>query len=394
MTIYLVNPSEKRILDNAGDRVPIGLLSTAATLRKQGNDPVIYDLNHQKESDLMQSIEADDNPIVGISVYTSPIYLEAVNLAKRIGSKARLIAGGYHATAQPTSLLPFFDAVVTGEAETAFQYATELDGVITGRPPNLAEIPPPAYDLVDMENYNMQMDGLRTGTIISSRGCPFHCAFCGKMESQVRFEPIKKVLDEAKKLKGYGFEAIYFLDDVFTLKEERMKSILTKLDMPYRITTRANLLDKTKMDILKDTGAEWVSLGIESGNDRILRNSGKGMTTKQNYDAVMELNDRGIKTKGFFIIGLPGETRETALETIEFSQVLKKGGLTKADFYYLVPFPGTPIWKNPSDFGIEIIDRDYTKYLQAGKKARCVINTEKLKAKEIEELVTIANKKW
>ena len=91
---------------------------------------------------------------------------------------------------------------------------------------------------------------------------------------------------------------------------------------------------------------------------------------------------------------MPGETFKTAKQTIKFARNLKEIGLTSADFYYLTPFPGTPIWDNPEKFGIEIISRDYSNYLQAGKKAKCYVNTQKLKSKDIEKLVTEAKHIW
>jgi radical SAM superfamily enzyme YgiQ (UPF0313 family) len=118
------------------------------------------------------------------------------------------------------------------------------------------------------------------------------------------------------------------------------------------------------------------------------------MTTKQNYDAVKIAGDYGINVKGFFVIGLPGETERTAQDTIDFSLRLKKQGLKRADFYFLTPFPGTPIWNNPGAFGIQIPDRDFTKYLEAGKGARCYVNTRELSASRIEELVMGAKFEW
>lgn len=221
-----------------------------------------------------------------------------------------------------------------------------------------------------------------------------NCSFCGNISKKTRFEPIKKVRNQITDLYRLGFNSIYFLDDIFTLKKDRMKEILKGINMPFRVTTRADLIDEEKLNILKNNGCEIISLGIESGNDEILKKNRKGMTTYQNYEAVRLAGERGINSKGFFIIGLPGETEQTALDTIEFSLRLKEVGLKYADFYFLSPFPGTPIYKNPESFDIEIIEKDYTKYLQAGKTAHCYINTKELKASRIEELVKEAKEIW
>lgn len=396
MGIHLVNPSERAILDNAGDRIPIGLLSIAGNLREKGFDVDVYDLNHTKETKLFEAVNKDRNAVIGISVYTSPGYKEAVRLAKQLKGKGRLIAGGHHATAIPESLTEHFDAVIKGEGENSFPMAMSLDGVIKGVLPELSELPIPALDLLDMKNYGVEQSG-RTATLITSRGCPYSCAFCGKMEKKVRYEPIQKVRTQMSQLKNLGFDSLYFLDDVFTLERKRMQQITDWakiIDMPFRVTTRANLIDERKLDILKKNGCEWLSMGIESGNNKVLENSNKGLTTQQNANAVKWAGERGIKVKGFFIIGLPGETEFTANQTKYFARKLRKKGLTKADFYYLTPFPGTPIWNNPEKFGIEITNFDYTKYLAAGKGAKCYVNTKGLKAERIEELVEEAREEW
>lgn len=396
--IYLINPNESRILENAGDRLPIGLLSIASTLRTRGHKVKVFDMNHDSQLRLIYEFMRDKPEAVGISVYTSPILPEAISLASKL-TGTRLIAGGYHATAMPKSLIPHFDAVVMGEGEEVFEQAVRENGIIDGRrvQPRLEEIPNPSYDLVDLDRYGMNQSGKRTATLITSRGCPFHCVFCGKLDDKVRYEPVAKVLSQANQLVGNGFQALYFLDDVFTLNSERMESILRNIqfpDVPYRVTTRANLVTEGRLDTLAETGCDWISLGIESGNDTILERSRKGTTTKQNLAAVQQASKRGINVKGFFIVGLPGETEKSAKQTVDFARFLRGEGLTKADFYYLTPFPGTPIWDNPDEFGITINNYDYTKYLEAGKNARCFVNTEGLKAERIEEIVAGAKKEW
>jgi radical SAM superfamily enzyme YgiQ (UPF0313 family) len=389
--IYLINPSEKAILPRAGDRPPLGLMYIQAN----NKNTKIYDLNHDKEQDLFRDINVNKPKAVGISVYTSPIFKEAVNLSKAIrllDKDIKLIAGGYHASVMPDSLLPYFDTVVIGEGEEVFDRALNNNGIISNGLIDLNNVKSPKG--VNLINYGINQSGKKTGTIITSRGCPFDCSFCGKIYSKIRYEPIENVLNQIEDYKKANFEAIYFLDDVFTLNEDRMKSIVEQVKMPFRVTTRSDLINESKLEILARNGCEWLSMGIESGNNEILKKSNKRMTKEQNERAIILANKYGIKTKGFFIIGLPGETKETARQTIDFSLKLKNGGLTNADFYYLVPFPGTDIWRCPSRFGIEIIDRNYNNYLQTGNGAKCVINTKHLKSWEIENLIGEAKREW
>jgi len=387
--IHLINPNESRILENAGDRVPIGLRSIAA------NTPgaKVYDLNHMTWDEYTADFEKDNPLAVGVSVYTSPIVPEALDIAKKLRGRTRLIAGGYHATAMPETLLPYFDSVVVGEGETSMADAVEFDGVIAGRSHDLGDLLSPGFR--GMSDYQMQQSGKRTGTLITSRGCPYSCSFCGKLEDKVRKEPNHKVLGQMSELRAEGFEALYFLDDVFTLDIERMRRIVHNVGLPYRVTTRANLINPEKITLLKNTGCDWISLGIESGDDNILNYARKGMTTEDNLVAVNLAGEVGINVKGFFIIGLPGETEKTARKTINFAHTLKDYGLTSADFYALCAFPGTPVWRNPDKFGIKITDFDYTKYLQAGVDVPGVFcETEELGADRIRELLIEAKELW
>jgi len=393
--IVLVNPSEQGILENAGDRMPLGLLSVATNMVELGNTVDVFDLNHTPEADLYDHIKRDKPDAVGISVYTSPIANRAIEIANKISSNSlRKIAGGYHATAMPHTLEPYFDSIVVGEGENGMQDALSLDGIVTGTTPDLNRMSSPIFNFLDVNNYNLQQSNKRTATLITSRGCPNACAFCGKMDRNVRYEPVRKVRSQMEELKDLGFEAFYFVDDVFTKDIGRVEQILKGNTTPFRATTRADMTSDKAYQVLARGGCDWLSFGIESGDDSILRRSRKGMTTKDNLNAIRSAHDAGINTKGFFILGLPGETKETARKTIDFSHKLRDNGLTSADFYFLTPFPGTPIWDNPEQFGITILDRDYTKYLQAGKKARCVIKTRDLGKTRLESLVKEAQESW
>jgi len=392
--IYLINPNEKRILENAGDRHPIGLLEIASTLKDKNHEVQIWDMNHEKPQDLYDSIKQDNPTHIGISVYTSPIVPESIDLAQDIRkiSNAKLIAGGYHASALPKTLFPTFDSVVVGHGEHKFETAMRNDGIIHEETP-YNEVPLD-FSLLDMDKYNMQQDGKRVGTILTSRGCPFECAFCFNMDRVVKYSSPDKVKKNIQDLDDLNFERLYFLDDVFTLNPTRMKNVINKVGLPFRATTRADLVDYEKLEALAIAGCDTISLGIESGNDEILKRANKKTTVKQNENAIKLAGINGIDVKGFFIIGLPGETERTARDTIDFANRMRNYGLKSADLYFLTPFPGTPIWKNPEKFGITIRDRDYTKYLEAGKSSRCVIDTEHLKAERIEELVKEAKSEW
>lgn len=392
--IYLVNPNEKEILDNAGDRIPLGLLSIATQAKRRGKDVKVFDLNHTSEEEFLDSFERDNPKSVGISVYTSPIYAEAIRLARLLKGRTKLIAGGYHATTMPESLLPYFETVVKGEGENTILTAIDQKGIIEKDPPELDKLLPLDFSMIDLSKYGLNQEGKRTSTLITSRGCPYLCSFCGNMNRKVRFSKLENVLTEIKTLEANGFESLYFVDDLFTFNRRRMDDIIRKVSVSFRATTRANFLNEQVAENLGRYGCELLSIGIESGSDEILDRVNKREKTKDITKAVELAKKNNIKVKGFFIIGLPGETEKTARQTIDFAEQLRDKGLSYADFYYLVPFPGTPIWEYSEYFGIRIKDRNFTKYLQAGKKARCVIETRELSSERIEELVKEAQDRW
>lgn len=396
----LINPSSKRILTNYGDRPPLGLLYLGAVMKKKGHHIRIRDMDHYSKESLIKEI--DDNPpdYAGVSVYTSPLFQEGVDLANLLRGKCKTIAGGYHATALPETLNEFFDTIVVGEGEIALPQIVENDikGIVVGEKMDINQIPHPARELVDMNLYDFKQDDKPATTMVSSRGCPMDCVFCGNINKKMRFRDDDTVIEEIRSLKKMGFHDLYFFDDVFTVNKKRTMQLIDKMGhekINYRVTTRAKSLDDELVKKLKDSGCSWVSLGIESGSDTVLKSINKYMTTHDNLKAVDLLRRHDIKVKGFFIFGLPHETEADAMKTIEFAKKLKQNGLTNADFYIMTPFPGTKLWKSPEQHGIEITDRDFTKYLEAGKVApQAFHRTKFMTEKQIESVRNLAEKEW
>lgn len=401
--ILLMYPNESRILEHFGDRAPLNLLYIGGYLRKQGHEVKVWDGNHQSEAELLKICDIFNPDYVGISCYTSPIVKESISLGRLIKSydpRVQTIAGGYHVNIFPKELLNHFDYVCLGEGENVMTELRDKKERILApeKVENIDDIPIPARDLVNMEWYNLQQNGKRVATLVSSRGCYFGCVFCGNLNRRVRFHSSERVEEEVKGLiDKYGFKSFYFLDDLFTFNKERVLDItnrLKPLNIKYRIMTRADQLDKDVVKALADSGCEIINLGIESGNDEILRKINKRMTVKQNEDAVKLCKENGIDVKGFFMIGLPGETEETANQTIRFAKKLKKEGVTFADFYLMVPFPGTEIWENPEKHKIEIVDRNFEEYLQVGGIKKAKIRTESLSEERLEYLVEKAREEF
>jgi radical SAM superfamily enzyme YgiQ (UPF0313 family) len=178
---------------------------------------------------------------------------------------------------------------------------------------NLDDIPLPARDLVDMKDYNLMQNNKRTATLITSRGCEGNCVYCSRKAMGNKFRPhsAERILLEILYLKGFGYESFYFLDDNFAFDRKRVIDIAdmiveNKLNISFRITSRADCLDYEVLYRLKKAGLEVVSLGIEHADNEILKKAGKQMTIEDNERIVKYCKDLNIKVKGFFIINLPG----------------------------------------------------------------------------------------
>jgi len=190
----------------------------------------------------------------------------------------------------------------------------------------------------------------------------------------------------------YNIRAFYFVDDIFSFNKDRVYAIcrLMKERLPpikWRATTRVDLVNYDLLKEMKSAGCDVLSFGLESGNEQILKNIRKGASLERTRQTVEWCHELGIKVKGFFIIGLPGETRETAEQTIEFARSLK---VEYCDFYPLTPFPATPIWENPQNFGMEVVkpqDSSWENYYQVGKGGanEILIKHNNLSAEEIVE---------
>lgn len=210
---------------------------------------------------------------------------------------------------------------------------------------------------------------------------------------------LETIAEELGEIKNQGFDAVYFLDDVFTVDRPRARNVARLTNhagLKFRATTRANYLDEDTVAEFAENGCEMISMGIESGDDYILQQIGKNQRKSDIYKAQLLCGKYGIPTKGFFIIGLPGEDQITAAETIKFSEELRSLGMESADFYALTPFPGTPIWNNPEKYGITIEDKDYSRYLQAttDNGAYVTCRTKDLNREQIAYFLSEAKQRW
>lgn len=225
--------------------------------------------------------------------------------------------------------------------------------------------------------------------MITSRGCPLDCSFCtihsiwGK---KVRFRSPKNVANEIEFLvREYGVEEIHFEDDNISIDPARMKEICEeiirrKLDITWTAPNGmyAHTLNRDLLKIMKESGCYRVSIGIENGNQDFLKSVlNKALNLEKVKSVVRDLKILKIESTGFFILGVPGETRSTMKETVEFAKSLD---LDDVIFSIYSPYPGTKLYKLSMSRGYIPADIEYARF----KNKYCTLNTEFLSAKEVE----------
>jgi len=339
---------------------PLGIMAVGTGLKAQGHKVLI----------------TDDIP-TGFNYYgvgpSTPEYPNAkriLQIIKQDNPRAKVIIGGPHATLKTDECLKDgFDRVVRGDGETA----NILVGgpVVVGVERPLDDYPIIDRSLVDIKSYRYFLKDELTTTVVTSRGCPYKCAFCCKNYVSVRLRSADSVIAEIRNLHDdFGYTALMFFDDIFILDRQRVEAIcrvLKELGIIWRCFVRADLVVKHGRSLLQtmaDAGCVEVGMGIESGSDKILSIINKGETVKTIKAAIKMLHEENIRVKGFFIIGLPGETRDTLDETQRFVEEMY---LDDKDFTIFQPYAGTPIWNHRESFDIQWDNLTYDNMFYKGK---------------------------
>lgn len=364
MKVTLVSPPSPFLIDQKAFP-PLGILYVAAYLREQGLEVEVLDLAN-KEDCLDEALANHDLEVCGISATTPqyPYALKVKDVVKRRNPKSIVFVGGAHASSLPQKCLnDGFDAVVAGEGEMAaldIAKRRPIDQVVRfGYIKDIDAIPYPARDLIDIRDYGYDINGRKATTIITSRGCPYTCAFCSKdvWQRGVRYHGVNYTIDEIRQITGqYGFKHFLFLDDTLTLNKRRLVrlcDLLEGLDIRWRCYARSDTTSRDMLVRMKEAGCVEVGVGIESGSQKILDVVGKKMTVEQNTNFVQNCKEIGLSVNAFLMIGLPGETYETVMETRTW---FEKARPDRFGFNIFAPYVGTPIYNHLSEYDIKIYD--------------------------------------
>ncbi len=219
-------------------------------------------------------------------------------------------------------------------------------------------------------SHEVMIDGrtrvIREATLFATDGCPFDCTFCSSpvmvgrnvkgMTPYARPEMPRIIDDMTHCIDDLGADAIHFLDDMAFVTPEHMHDLHKGMKdkglmdrVIWRGLTRApviNRFDDSTMQYMKESGAWKIALGVESGDPDILKQIRKKVTPDQVIGAVQKLTRFGIQSKGFFIMGFPGETERQMEATHQHMMLLRSLGMTQASVFQFKPYPGTEAYKD------------------------------------------------
>lgn len=352
--------------------MPLGIAYIASVLESEGHTVRImdYEVEPFEEGQFKAMLLEFCPDIAGIS-FRSSSYLSAKTVCaaiKEASPRVKIVLGGHHATAFPQATLADMNAdfVVRGEGEfvtagllKAIEEGSVLEGirgltfrsktgVVDNQPSDeiedLDDLPFPAWHLLKMDRYV-------TGSILTSRGCPFSCIYCDKAVStrKVRFRSSANIHREIASFEEkYGKGRIYFIDDYFLLNKKRLLEFFKlliedkNLNFQWYCQARVDGIDGQILAEAKKSGCHMIIYGIETGDPAELEYINKKATLDEAKRAITLTRQAGIKSRANFMIGFPISTRKTVSNSIRFA------GELNADlyrFFIVSPLPNTVLWE-------------------------------------------------
>jgi radical SAM superfamily enzyme YgiQ (UPF0313 family) len=364
MKILLVQPFKDTALGHVSFP-PVGLGYLASAARRAGFHEVrIYDClkDAQDYRDFMQEVKSYNPDLVGINLFSiaSQCVKQMIEDIKWL-TGSMVVLGGPHVSSLPERVFndfPGIDYAIRGEGERPFQEL--IQGKMTNRinEPYFSDNPDeyytPAWDLIDPQSYFKYPNILpKSAPVFFSRGCPYSCTFCAaKITSgqRVRWRNWDNIWEELCMLRGkHRVRNFVIEDEGFGTSKEKIMEFCQRFGKigfgKFAMGTgmRLNIIDQELLSAMKKANFHRViSVGIESGSQRILDFIRKGTDLKLIRDKVSLMDEMGFYPSGNFILGFPTETREEIRETIDLAFKLP---LREVSFTALQPLPGTELTK-------------------------------------------------
>jgi anaerobic magnesium-protoporphyrin IX monomethyl ester cyclase len=287
--------------------------------------------------------------------------------------------------------------VVTNIAGLAWRHQGEIV-INTDRPfiPNLDDLPIPRHELLPLDKQRMPMIKGPFTFIVTSRGCPAGCKFCIKhvsYQTSVRVRSPELILEELQVLAKLGIHYVHMYADLFTVNREQVVELCrliieSGLKVSWTCNSRVDYVDEEMLNLMGRAGCWYISWGIESADEKILKAAHKGYRKEQALRALKWAHAAGINNWGYFIIGLPGETEETIQRTIAYAKELP---LDIALFHIAAPYPGTPFFFEVAENGWF---RPGTKWEEVDMDQSTVLDYPGLPAERLEYWQRRATREW
>jgi anaerobic magnesium-protoporphyrin IX monomethyl ester cyclase len=378
MKVTLVNPPYPPGVHSHPPFIPLGLAYLGAVAEKAGFKVTVIDCQAEQLTyeGFRERISKTPSDLIGVTA-TTLLYKSAmklVTIAKQVQPNAVTVLGGSHGTFWDENALkeyPSLDIVVRREGELTFvELLQKLESQLSlsdvlgityrngdkivrneDRPflEDLDSLPFPAHQLLPLEN--LKHNGQILFPLVSSRGCVYWCDFCSTVRMfgrGYRMRSAKNVVDEMQFVHDkYGVDQVTFYDDAFSVDRNRVLQICKelhdrRLDLKWDCGTRVDMVDRELMQTMKNAGCIAVWLGVESGSELILGKMNKSIKLNQTRRAYKTAHDVGLMRIANVVLGFPGETEQTAKETINF---VKELGPDDVGFYVATPYPGTPMYE-------------------------------------------------
>lgn len=369
----------------AGVWPPPGLMSIAATLRESGHDVTILDGTLLSQEEIVKGVTAIQPDFMGISS-VSLLWPKAKDLAMRTKKNHPdlfvAVGGPGPSYFKEQCLLECsaIDAVCVGEGEYTVrdlvarlengEDLTGCEGTILNHEDdivhnpmrtlieNLDDLPVYALDLVEMNKYQPPVghySRLPIAQMMSARGCPMECIYCYKVNGKtIRLRSATSVVDEIEYyVTRFGVKEIKFWDDLFTFDKKRVHKICEEiirrnLDITWFCASRVDTIDEDMIESMAKAGCWCILYGVETGVPKNQKTIGKNLDLSKVGNTIKITHKHGIKSFATFILGIPGETYEEGLQTIEFA---KKINAFYTEFFTFTPFPGSPVFDQIEQYG-------------------------------------------
>jgi radical SAM superfamily enzyme YgiQ (UPF0313 family) len=387
---------------------PLGLLSIAAYVEQHGYRVQIMDIHAERlnDQDVAARVAQLKPRYAGISVLTNTAFTAQyiARICKKSAPDCKVIAGGVHAEILPEEMLAnsAIDAVGRGDGEELMldvlreRPFPEIAGLsyrdgnhVVHNPPrpmemDLDKYPFPAYHLINFKNYYPPVGTYRRLPAISmlvTRGCVGKCTFCNSARTILRTRSPEKVVEQIKLLRyRHGIRQIQFYDDTFTAMRKNVLAVCRQLveervDITWVAYIRGDCFSAEVAAAMKKAGCHQVLLGIETGDEQIMRTISKPLNREKYKEAVKIAHKFGLDVRASFILGLPGETRASMESSLQLAKDLD---VDLIQVNILTPYPGTEIFNYAVRNGL-LIHRNWNEYGQD----RVLLNLPTVTAEEI-----------